>query len=84
MELTAEQIAAIVPLVILFTQGLKTLTKASGFVAQLLSWAVGVVLYIVFNGVSLESVVGGVLAALVANGVYSIEQVKELLRRWGP
>jgi hypothetical protein len=84
MELMAEQIALIAPLVVALTQAVKTATKTSGLGAQLLSWAIGVLLYALFNGVNPESLVGGLLAGLVANGVYSIEQVRALLKKLTP
>lgn len=60
------------------------LFKLNGFAAQALTWAVGVLLGVGAGIVGLASspaygAVLGFLAALTANGVFSMEQVKQLL-----
>lgn len=73
-----ETIATLIPVVLALTEYLKKTFGLKGWRAQLLSWAVGVaaggLLTRDLNGLAL-----GFLAALAANGVFSLETVKLVL-----
>lgn len=68
----------LVPLVLALTEYGKRLWKLEGWKAQVLSWGIGMLGGLLLER-SLEGALLGLLAALVANGVFSLEMVKTLL-----
>lgn len=72
--------------------GINALLKATGFVKQLVSWLVGILLLVAGNLLNvgfmadltwLHTFTYGIGTALVANGIFDIEVVKILLRLIG-
>jgi hypothetical protein len=84
MNLSAEVIAGIALAVVPITEWLKWQLGLTGFKAQATSWLVACALALLVGPLDLKQVLAsGLLAGLVANGVYTLEQVRALLALMG-
>jgi hypothetical protein len=85
-------LAGVAAVTVFLAAFLNTLFKTTGFMKQLVAWAVGFILMIVGNLVNLgfmaelnwlNTVIYGFAAGLISNGIFDIELIKMILRALG-